>query len=226
MIRFFHASHRLVQTRPSIFACGLLTVLIVVLLPEQVFPVAVTRWLLGWNVGVLLYIAMAVWMMAKSTHDHIQIRAHSHDEGKFIILSLVVVASVVCLIAIAKELAAAAHMKDGYEKNLHVMLAAVTVLSSWVFTQIMFALHYAHDFYSLKNRHQDPGLGFPGTEQPRYSDFFYFSVIIGTSGQTADVSFTSSKSRRIGTVHCILSYLFNTTILALLVNLGASLLGS
>ena len=68
-----------------------------------------------------------------------------------------------------------------------------------------------------------PGLQFPEDDSPDYGDFFYFSAIIGTSGQTADVSFVSKELRRIGSVHCIVAYLFNTTVLALLINIGASL---
>ena len=87
----------------------------------------------------------------------------------------------------------------------------------------MFTLHYAHDHYAAVCRGQPPALLFPGDEAPGYGDFFYFAAVIGTSGQTADVSFASRPLRRIGTVHCILAYLYNTTVLALLVNIGASL---
>ena len=67
------------------------------------------------------------------------------------------------------------------------------------------------------------GLEFPRDESPDYGDFFYFAAVIGTSGQTADVSFVSKPMRRIGALHCILAYLFNTTVLALLINIGASM---
>ena len=111
----------------------------------------------------------------------------------------------------------------GALKIAHIALAGVTVLSSWAFIQIMFALHYAHDYYAAASRGRTPGLQFPDSEPPDYGDFFYFAAVIGTSGQTADVSFTSKPMRRIGSVHCILAYLFNTTVLALLINIGASL---
>jgi uncharacterized membrane protein len=67
-------------------------------------------------------------------------------------------------------------------------------------------------------------LSFPGGEDPDYGEFFYFAAVIGTSGQTADVSFVSKPLRRIGSLHCILAYLFNTTVLALLINIGAGIL--
>ncbi len=111
----------------------------------------------------------------------------------------------------------------GLIKAGHVALAGVTVLFSWAFIQVMFALHYAHDYYAAACHGRLAGLQFPGDEHPDYGDFFHFAAIIGTSGQTADVSFSSKPMRRIGTVHCILAYLFNTTVLALLINIGASL---
>ncbi len=67
-------------------------------------------------------------------------------------------------------------------------------------------------------------LSFPGGEYPDYGDFFYFAAVIGTSGQTADVAYISKALRRIGSLHCILAYLFNTTVLALLINIGAGIL--
>jgi uncharacterized membrane protein len=67
------------------------------------------------------------------------------------------------------------------------------------------------------------GLHFPAENAPDHGDFFYFSAVIGTSGQTADVAFVSRTMRRIGAVHCILAYLFNTIVLALLINIGASM---
>jgi uncharacterized membrane protein len=102
-------------------------------------------------------------------------------------------------------------------------LAGCTVLSSWAFIQMMFALHYAHDYYAAVSHQRPVGIGFPNDNDPDYGDFFYFSAIIGTSGQTADVPFISKPMRRIGTLHCILAYLFNTTVLALLINIAASM---
>ncbi|HEV7986117.1 MAG TPA: DUF1345 domain-containing protein, partial [Steroidobacteraceae bacterium] len=106
----------------------------------------------------------------------------------------------------------------------HIALATVTVLTSWSFIQMMFALRYAHDYYAAACHGRPVGLRFPDDPDPDYGDFFYFSAIIGTSGQTADVAFVSKPMRRIGSLHCILAYLFNTTVLAMLINIAASLL--
>ncbi len=152
-------------------------------------------------------------------------RALLQDDGQRVLLFLVVVTSVASLVVIALELTVVKDM-HGFIKSAHIALAGMTVLSSWAFSQVMFALHYAHDYSAARHRNEPCGLQFPEAEQPDYWDFFYFAAVIGTSGQTADVSYTSKSMRRIGTVHCILVYLFNTGVLALLINSGANLLRS
>lgn len=196
--------------------------MVAVLLPAGIASHGVTRGLIAWNAGVLLYVVLAATMMIRSSHHHMRHRAQLQDDGKLVILCLVVVAAVASLSAIAGELVVVKEM-HGFAKAAHVALAGTTVLSSWTFIQVMFTLHYAHDYYAGVGRGGPPGLAFPNEAQPDYGDFFYFASVIGTSGQTADVSFTSKPMRRIGSVHCILAYLFNTTVLALLINIGASL---
>lgn len=87
----------------------------------------------------------------------------------------------------------------------------------------MFTLHYARDRRAAACHGRKAGLQFPDDENPNYGDFFCFASVIGTSCQTADVSFVCKLMRRIGSMHCILAYLFSTTVLALLINIGASM---
>ena len=192
------------------------------LLPAALAPHALTRWLLAWNVGAVLYVGMAAAMMARSSHDHMQQRARQQDERQGVILAFVAVAAVASVVAIAGELSLAKNMQ-GAAKALHVALAGITVFTSWAFIQVMFTIHYAHDYYAALARGRPAGLRFPDDEAPDYGDFFYFAAVIGTSGQTADVSLVSKPMRRVGALHCILAFLFNTTVLALLVNIGAGL---
>ena len=135
--------------------------------------------------------------------------------------SFAFVAYLFALFAVAVELSAA---KDahGVLKSAHAGLAGLTVFSTWCVNQTMFALHYAHDYYTSKGEHR--GLCFPGTEQPDYFDFLYAAAIIGTSGQTADVSFDSAPARRIGLFHSVLSFFFNTIVLAFAINLAAGMI--
>ncbi|GGY07229.1 DUF1345 domain-containing protein [Paludibacterium paludis] len=181
-----------------------------------------SRLLIGWNTGTWLYLLLALHMVATSTHDSMKQRARQQDEGRNTVLALVIVAALASLAAIVAELAVAKDMR-GVMRYGHIGLSALTVLTSWTFIHTMFALHYAHDFYMAGSRGRPAGLAFPGDDTPAYWDFLYFAFIIGTSGQTADVSFTTTSMRRIGLVHCVLAFLFNTTLLALTINIAAGL---
>ena len=210
------------KVRPRLYIVAVLGVLTGLLLPHGIASQPITRWLIAWNVGAWLYVALAAVMMIRSSQGHMRHRAQLQDDGKYVILALTVFAAVASLVAIAFELAV---VKDlhGWSRGLHIGLAGLTVLSSWSFIQVMFTLHYAHDYYMAACHGHKPGLSFPEDPDPDYGDFFYFAAVIGTSGKTADVSFVTKPMRRIGSLHCILAYLFNTTVLALLINIGASL---
>ena len=124
-----------------------------------------------------------------------------------------------------------AGVKDltGPHKAAQTTLVAATIVSSWLFVHLTFTLHYAHEYFAEELRTPDPadvrgGLIFPGTKEPRYIDFLYFSYIIGVASQTADVATSSQTMRALALVHGILSFFFNTTILALTINIAASLL--
>jgi len=133
------------------------------------------------------------------------------------------------LAAIISQLNTARHA-DGVLRFMHLSLAVLTNISVWTFIHFVFAQHYAHEFFI--ERENEPklsidergGLRFPGEHRPVYGDFVYFSFVIGVACQTADVSVTSRPMRRLCLAHCILAFFFNTTILALSINITASLL--
>ncbi len=212
----------LVRARPRLFIAAATAVAVGLLLPDALAAHTVTRCLIAWNTGTCLFLLLAVLMMGRSSSHQMRRRAQSQDVGDTAILILVALAAIASLAAIAGELAVVRDV-HGWMRSAHVALTGVTVLSSWGFIQIIFALHYAHDYYAAIGRGHRAGLHFPDDAHPDYGDFFYFSAVVGTSGQTADVAFTSKHLRRIGTLHCILAYLFNTIVLALLINIGASL---
>ncbi len=183
-----------------------------------------TQLLLAWNIAIGLYLVLAWEMMLNSSEERMKLRAQMQDDGQFVVLILTVVAAVACMTAIVAQLSGLKDMSP-FLRGLHVGLAALTILTAWIFVHTMFALHYAHDFYVNMVKGHPPCLEFPGIcERPSYSDFLYFAFVIGTSGQTADVSMSSKPMRRIGLVHCVLSFFFNTTLLALTINIGAGLI--
>jgi len=213
----------ILKHRPRLWVSALIGAVVLWLVPH-VWPCReVTRWLIAWNAGALCYLVLAVTMMVRSSHERMRRRALTQDDGAAVILTLVVVAALATLGALVAELSVARD-EQGLARHLHIGLAALTMVSSWAFTQVMFALHYAHEFYLARQRGHDGGLVFPDTTQPGYSDFVYVAAIIGTSAQTADVAFGSAAMRRVGLVHSVLAFLFNTTLLALTVNVGANLI--
>lgn len=184
----------------------------------------VTQFLLAWNIGIWVYLLAIFRMMYVSDHESILDKAHAEDEGTVLMLILVVVTAIVSMLAIVLELGASKDAK-GLLMIFHIALTSLTILTAWLFIHTMFAIHYTHQYFLLKEEKGEEMLDFPNDDNPGYWDFLYFSYIIGTSGQTADVEFNSKKSRQIGTVHCVLSFFFNTAILASLINMSAGLIG-
>lgn len=218
--RFLRALH----ARPRLFIGTLVGLCVWCVLPWCVPVHAPTRAILAWNAGAVLYIALALRMMLTSTPSRMRERARLQDDGRIAVLTLTVLAAIAALVAVVFELSVVRDM-HGLARTEHIGLVVLTILSAWSFMQIMFALHYAHDFYAARAHDGSAhcGLEFPGTEQPDYGDFLYFACVIGTSAQTADVSFTSSAMRRVGLLHCMLAFFFNTTVLALTINIASSL---
>ena len=213
----------LIRSRPRLFSSILIGTLSVLLIPNSLALHGITRAIIGWNVGAWIYLIMAARMMFWTNTEKIRARALAQDDGKLVVLGMVVVAAIASLGAIVAELAVVKDM-HGMLRYAHITLAVLTVLSSWAFTQVMFALHYAHEFYFALANGRPAGLEFPGETQPDYGDFLYFSCVIGTSGQTADVNFTGRKMRRTGLMHSVLAFFFNTALVALAINIASSLI--
>lgn len=204
------------------FSIGLFIVLAIGL-PQFVHWRFPTILLVAWNIAVGLHLSLMMVMMASSDEATTLERARRLDEGALSILILSTIAGLAGLLAILAELAV---VKDltGFVRYSHIALAGMTVFTSWSFIHVMFALYYAHDWTLDRAKGQRPGLHIPSENNPDYWDFLYVAIVIGTSGQTADVEFTSKHLRRIGLVHCMLAFFFNTTVLALTINIAASLI--
>jgi uncharacterized membrane protein len=214
---------RALMARPRLVISGSIGLATVLILSPSPTMHWITRLIIGWNVGAGLYLLLAMRMMFWSPHERMRTRAMEQDEGRIAILTLVVVAAIVSLGAIVAELAVARDF-HGPLRLAHIALAVLTILSSWAFTQVMFALHYAHDYYLAEVRGSSGGLQFPGEHAPDYGDFLYFSCVIGTSAQTADVSFSGRTMRRTGLAHSVLAFFFNTALVALLINIASGLI--
>ncbi len=210
--------------RPHLTAALLVGALVAVVLELAPLPLLwSTRAVLAWDAALAVFIGSTLKMMCACDESRIRTRAAGQDEGQHFILILAVVAAFVSILAIAGELSIAKG-EHGLAKGLRVGFAFVTVLASWSFVQMIFALHYAHEFYGEADEGvQRGGLQFPGDDTPDYWDFLHFGAVIGVAAQTADVAFTSKSMRRTGTVHALVAFIFNTVVLALTINLLAGL---
>jgi len=205
---------RVIVSRPRTFIALAVALAVFFLLP--VSHRLVTRALVGWDVFTGLYLLLAYTMMARCGHEHIKPSAILQDDGRILMLLVTQLGALASIAAIVFELGVSNKSGAG------ISLAIITIVLSWTTVHTTFALHYAHDYYRGK---KPGGLQFPGgdsREPADYWDFVYFSFVIGMTAQTSDVGITDKTIRRTATVHGIISFVFNTALLALMVNIAAS----
>jgi len=178
-----------------------------------------TRLLVAWDVGIAVYLVLALAVIGRFDVALARRRAAIQDEGGSALLILTTTSAVASLAAIFVEVGTLP--KDG-TRTPYFALAVVTIALSWTFIHVIFALHYAHEFYDEGD--EGGGLQFPEDDHPDYWDFVYFSFVIGMTFQVSDVQVTSKRLRRLVVAHGVVSFVFNVAILALVVNLGAGLI--
>jgi len=207
---------RIVRARPRLFLCALIGLIVIAALPGE--WQLTTRMLIGWDIGIALYLAAALDVMARADLHHIRRQSALQDEGRVAILVLTVAAALASIAAIIVELGTT---PGATREPIRLVLATITIVLSWAFIHTIFALHYAHEYHAEHRKHRG-GLQFPGDEPPDYWDFVYFSFVIGMAAQTSDVAITSKAIRRTVAAHGIVSFVFNAALLALTVNIAAS----
>jgi uncharacterized membrane protein len=181
-----------------------------------------SRVLVSWNTGVVLFITLILLWMTRLTAAQICTKYIEEDESAPFILILVVIAAVASLFAIIEPLATIKQV-TGSERTAHFALAAVTLINSWLLVPMIFTTHYADMFYSATA--EDRPLRFPNTPEPVFWDFAYFSFTIAAACQTADVSTAQASARRVVLAHTLISFLFNASILGFAINVTAGLIG-
>jgi len=210
-----------IAARPRLFlglAAGLLAYAVLGMLARQ------TRFIAAWDVGVLVYLVLAGVLFCSEHLDRMPRDAAAQQEGEWTIFCVTLGVVIVSFVAILGEFSDTKAMPPG-QRSLHVALVTLTLLASWLMTHATFCFRYAHEYYAgAPGGDFDRGLEFPGEQRPDYLDFAYFALVLGMTFQVSDVQITARKLRRLAAVHGLLSFLFNTVILALTVNIAASLL--
>lgn len=176
----------------------------------------------GWDagVGVFLIVTFSHLFRARALAD-IRRRAAELDQAGAVVLPLSLIAALASVVVVVLAMAG-----GGKPTAADAVFSITTVALSWLFVHLIFALHYAHEFYAPHETGEGDrgGLIFPGEHHADYWDFLHFGLVIGVANQTADIQISSRKLRRIVTVHCLVAWFFNAVILALTVNLAVILL--
>ncbi|MCK1745978.1 DUF1345 domain-containing protein [Bradyrhizobium sp. 139] len=215
LVRFRQMSRpiRVVYARPRTFISLGFGILVCLLLPGSLR--LATRLVLGWDALIAAYLVLVYLMMLNNDHQHIRRNAAMQDDGRFVILLVTAIGAFASIAAIVAELGA-------HRGAAELIIAIATIALSWAAVHTTFALHYAHDYY----RHATPGgLQFPSGDKEGhadYWDFVYFSFVIGMTAQVSDVGISDKIIRRTATAHGIVSFIYNTALLALTVNIAAS----
>ena len=179
----------------------------------------------GWN-AVAVVILVLDWLTILTTpRRKIRQLAQQQDLSRFLVFLFVVVTASAALFAVGFLVSVKKNQTDPHF-IIHLLLVLMTVIFSWTLVHTVYGLRYAHAFYGDSdqpgvNQHAG-GLIFPGDHPPDYFDFAYFSFVVGMTCQVSDVQITSRRMRRITLFHSVLSFGFNTIILALLINIAVS----
>ena len=181
-----------------------------------------TRVLVSWNVGVLLFLALIGKMMLGMNASQMSKKYEDEDEAAALILIIGIVGALLAMASIIGFLSGLDEVAPS-AKPAHLALAVLTVITTWVLIPTMFTSHYADMFYSTKPNERP--LRFPDTGEPLFWDFAYFSFTISAACQTADVSTAQGTIRKVVIAHSVLSFFFNASILGFAINVTAGLIG-
>lgn len=188
------------------------------------------NWMIGWLIYSGVHISL-MWVTILSSHPaEVRREVSGQDPSRVLSTLFVVVASFVSLFAILFLLQGARSTASWDNLTVHVILSFSSIIGSWVLVHTVFTLRYAHMFYGQTQRNKDDqskrlrGLEFPNEPEPDYLDFTYFSFVLGMTFQVSDVTISSRKIRRLALVHGLLSFAFNTLLVALTINVVSGLI--
>jgi uncharacterized membrane protein len=186
-----------------------------------VCPPLFTTWL-GWQRGVmvgfdiaaLVFLASCAPLLARGTPDSMRDAALRNDANRAGLLAITIGVTIVVLVAVAAELP-----HPGRSDAMRTGLIVASLATAWAFSNTVYALHYAHLFYTRGEDGADSGgLDFPDTSEPDYWDFVYFAFTLGMTFQTSDVAIRDPRFRRVATFHCLAAFIFNIGVLAFTIN--------
>jgi uncharacterized membrane protein len=175
---------------------------------------------LGFDCASLTFLASSAFVWAHGTPEEMRKTASRDDGGRALLLAMSTIVVAVVLVVLVMIAGGA---QNGGIANL--LLIVTTQLLAWTFANVVWAFHYAHLYYDVGLKRQDTGgLSFPGDGQPEFSDFCYFSFVLGMTFQVSDVEITAAHFRKVAMIHGMVAFFYNLGVLALTVNLVAGAL--
>jgi uncharacterized membrane protein len=174
--------------------------------------------MIGFDLAALVFLAAVAPLLRESDAEAMRRASRRNDANRVMLLVITAATTIAVLAAVVAEL-----MVSGGPKAPTLALVVATLLISWVFGNVVFALHYAHLFYLADDGSKDSGgLDFPGTEEPGYWDFVYFAFTLGMTFQTSDTAVTATRMRRVAIGHSMIAFVFNLGVVAFTINVLGS----
>jgi uncharacterized membrane protein len=173
----------------------------------------------------LVYLGMMARRIPRLTVGRLKTSAERDNAPAYVILIVTLLAVITVIATLFNALNRSAN-----PSAFEVAIAFLSVIAGWLTIHTMFAMHYAHHYWRRVSKADGTlgtqcGLEFPQTPEPCGHDFLYFSLVIGMTAQTSDVVITTTAMRRINLGHAVLSFFFNTVLVAAAVNAVVSLAG-
>jgi uncharacterized membrane protein len=169
--------------------------------------------MLGFDLGALIFMGLCTPLFSDKAEE-MRRAAKRNDGNRVLLLVITAIVSAVIMVAVASAL-----MQKGERKPLEVALVVATLCLSWLFSNLVYALHYAHLFYMADDNGGDRGgVDFPKTDEPDYWDFAYFASCLGMTFQTSDTDITSRRIRRTAMFHSLAAFVFNIGVIAFSIN--------
>ncbi len=171
----------------------------------------------AFDIAAILFLATVATLFGNATAERMRRYADENDANRAVLLAFSGTILIVVLVAVAKEL-------QGKTDLVAILISVATLVLAWLFSNMVYTLHYAHLFYSDGEDGKDAGgLDFPSCAEPDYWDFAYFAFTLGMTFQTSDVEITSRRVRKVALGQCMAAFVFNIGVLAFTINvLGSS----
>lgn len=217
-----HTLRRLIRHRPRLTVSLAAGAVGGILLPQH--WQLLIRILAAWNMAIWAYLILMGWLMMRASHARVCRIAGQEDRSATAVLSVLSLAAVASIAAIVMELTTVKDLPFS-QRAAHYLFTGMTVFGSWCLVAVLFTFHYAHLFYVAPQDARP--IRFANDEpMPNYWDFMYLSFTIAVAAQTSDVNILSRSARKTVLAQSILSFVFNTAILGLSINMAAGLIGA